>query len=618
METRRNPLLHIVAAGLLLLAAYPACGLAATATEAANDVRVLIDISGSMKHNDPQNLRAPALRLLTGLLPGGARAGVWTYGLHVNMLVPHGVVDSRWKERARQAAAEINSNGLFTNIEEALLKASRDWTAPDPASQRSLIMLTDGLVDVSKEHALNAASRDRIINEILPRLRAAQVKIHAIALSKEADHALLRQLAAATDGWYEQVNNADGLQRVFLRMFEKATKPDTLPLKDNAVQVDASIEEMTFLVFREAGKNVELITPGGKQFGASSAPGFARWHSDTGYDLITITRPEPGEWRIRGTEDADNRVMVVTNLKVRATSLPNNLNVGDSPFYFVQLLQEGAVIQQKDFLDLVKINLRQQDARGKQWTWPLLDNGAVPDATAGDGTFSYRFSESVLEGRHELVLLVDGTTFKREQRQVFNVYSQPAVATITPHPEGGGRYILSVVPYAGLIDAQTLQVNAAVIGPDGNTLETALAQAGPAEWRREISIDEKSGRYRAEFTVQGMRPDGKPVSRKLSALTFGADGVEDVPEPEPPASAPEPEPAPVHVAEPPPAVEHAEDEVHAAPPAAAHAEDHVDWFAVGWQTLLLNAVLIPAGFFGYKRWRRAQPALPAVTLEEPK
>jgi len=45
-----------------------------------NDVRVLIDVSGSMKQNDPHKLRAPALRLLVGLLPEGSESGIWTFG----------------------------------------------------------------------------------------------------------------------------------------------------------------------------------------------------------------------------------------------------------------------------------------------------------------------------------------------------------------------------------------------------------------------------------------------------------------------------------------------------------------------------------------------------------
>src|SRR3569623_598956 len=462
---------------LLLLMFFSGAGLAGP-TEAAKDIRVLIDISGSMKHNDPHNLRAPALRLLTGLLPNGVHSGVWTYGQQVNMLVPHGTVDSAWKARAEQAAAKINSAGLYTNIEGALRAASVDWLKPDAGAERHIIMLTDGLVDVSKDKSVNAAARERITNDLVPVLRYAKVQIHTIALSAEADQALLRQLAAATGGTFEQVDNADTLQKVFLRMFEQATKPDALPLKDNSVRVDPSIEEMTFLAFHNADQPIELITPGKQIWSAAQIPAAVHWHRDTGFDLITITKPAAGEWHIRGTQDKDNRVLVVTNLKVRATSLPTNLAVDDLPYYFVQLTQQGTVIRDADFLKLVKIAMRfGEDTAALA---PLHDDGKAPDISAGDGTFSYRFA-ALKQGRHEITLVVDGTTFQRELRQVLNVYVQPAAATVQPDPAGGGRYVLAVVPHAGLIDTQTMQVTAVVTKPAGTATPLVLAQSAPAE-----------------------------------------------------------------------------------------------------------------------------------------
>ena len=46
----------------------------------AADIRLLIDISGSMKKNDSANLRIPSVSLLTELIPDGDKAGVWTFG----------------------------------------------------------------------------------------------------------------------------------------------------------------------------------------------------------------------------------------------------------------------------------------------------------------------------------------------------------------------------------------------------------------------------------------------------------------------------------------------------------------------------------------------------------
>src|SRR3569833_199664 len=489
---------------LLLLMFFSDASLAGP-TEAAKDIRVLIDISGSMKHNDPHNLRAPALRLLTGLLPNGVHAGVWTYGQQVNMLVSRGTVDSAWKARA--------------------------------------------------------------------------------------------ELAAATGGTFEQVDNADTLQKVSLRMFERAAKPDALPLKDNSVRVDPSIEEMTFLAFHGADQPIELITPSKQTWSAAQIPATVHWHRDAGFDLITITKPVAGEWHIRGTQDKDNRVLVVTNLKVRATCLPPNLAVDDLPYYFVQLSLQGTVIRDPDYLKLVKIAMRIGDETAA--LAPLHDDGKAPDISASDGTFSYRFA--LKQGRHEITLVVDGTTFQRELRQVLNVYVQPAAAPVQPDPAGGGRYVLAVVPHAGLIDTQTMQVTAVVTKPDGTATPLMLAQSGPAEWRQEVVVGDAHGQYTAEFTVQGMRPDGKPINQALDKISFGAEGVAVVPAPEPVKAEPIAAPPP-----PPPAP------AKGVAPAPSIKDTKVNWIAVAWQVVTFNLALAVIGFFVYKRWRRGRT--PAVSL----
>jgi len=71
------------------------------------DVRLVIDVSGSMKRNDPNDLRQPAVELLVELLPENSTAGVWTFGKWVNMLIPHRKVDQEWRDAARTSATDI-------------------------------------------------------------------------------------------------------------------------------------------------------------------------------------------------------------------------------------------------------------------------------------------------------------------------------------------------------------------------------------------------------------------------------------------------------------------------------------------------------------------------------
>ncbi|HEB95952.1 MAG TPA: VWA domain-containing protein, partial [Sedimenticola thiotaurini] len=282
----------------------------------AADTRVLIDISGSMKKNDPDNLRRPALRLLVGLLPADSRAGVWTFGQYVNMEVPLGKVDPSWRRRAMKGAGRIHSRGLFTNIEEAIKRATADWEGAGTRYRRHLVLLTDGMVDVSKDPAASAASRRRILEQWLPRLQAYGARVHTIALSERADHELMQTLSRETGGWYEQVTDAARLQRVFLRIFEKVGQPDSVPLKDNRFRIDSSIEEATLLVFRADGAAAtRVVMPDGTSFGSDDAPANVSWHRDAGYDLLTVRKPQTGEWRIQAAVDPDNRVLVVTDLK---------------------------------------------------------------------------------------------------------------------------------------------------------------------------------------------------------------------------------------------------------------------------------------------------------------
>jgi len=97
----------------------------AIAASKKDDIRILIDVSGSMKKTDPSNLRVSALKLLNGLIPSGSKAGVWTFGRYVDMSVKWAKVDDKWRKAADTGASNIHSNGLFTNIERALTRASR-------------------------------------------------------------------------------------------------------------------------------------------------------------------------------------------------------------------------------------------------------------------------------------------------------------------------------------------------------------------------------------------------------------------------------------------------------------------------------------------------------------
>lgn len=132
---------RILLACLLMVTAGELRADAAHAAGLKPDVRILIDISGSMRTSDPDNLRAPALDLIVRLLPEGAKAGVWIFGQEVQLLVEHRVVDDAWRREAAQAVAAINNSGQRTNIPAALAAATYDMERMDPGYRTSIVLL---------------------------------------------------------------------------------------------------------------------------------------------------------------------------------------------------------------------------------------------------------------------------------------------------------------------------------------------------------------------------------------------------------------------------------------------------------------------------------------------
>lgn len=419
----------------LLAALMAAAAMGAPAAEP--DIRVLIDTSGSMRQNDPHDLRIPALKLLTELLPRGATAGIWLFDAAVETLAAPRTVDDTWKADARGLSRRVHSRGLFTNIEAALAAASEDWTAGAPAAgPRHIILLTDGMVDVAGDPALSAASHGRIVHELLNRLQAQGARIHTIALSANADHALLEALAGGTEGWSEQVVDAASLQRVFLRMFEQAAAPDTLPIEGNRFNVDDNVRELTLLVFHADGAApLQLTDPTDVAITQAGPAAGIRWEHEAAYDLVTIVQPASGTWQLNAVEDPDNRVLVVTDLELSVADLPAQVVAGESLPVRAALLERGQPIARRDFLELMESGVRLAGP-----TDVRADVTLALQAEGGD--FIGEAATELAPGDYELIVRVDGGTFQREQHRRLKIHGTPLQMSHEVHEDpGAGRQI---------------------------------------------------------------------------------------------------------------------------------------------------------------------------------
>ena len=459
----------------------------------AYDFRVVIDVSGSMKETDPQNLRVPALKLINGLIPSGSRAGVWTFGKYVDMAVKWGKVNDSWRSQADLGAEKIHSNALLTNIESALARARVGWDRADGKTRRILLLLTDGKVDVSRDPLKNEKSRNKVLGESLAALKQAGAEVHAIALSDGTDEVLLKQLALETGGSFAIAKTAAELQKVFYRMFERASKPDTVALTGKEFPIDASIREMTLLIFRSANSQPTILIPPDSPAISAQKPRASRWRSDQGYDLITVRNPQAGTWRIDAEMDPDNRLMVVTDLKLEVGGVPAYSSPRDAHQLTAELFNRDKKISKNSFLRFVDFEFTHIDTDGSEKKYPLAHSSERKDK----GQYLYLLEQNLAEGTHSFIVSADSRTFNRSKR--FDMLVQwPVEVRIEPQQQAG-VYQLKLRAREEYLKPDGMVADVDVEAPDGARDSVELENSdGWLQTRVETS---QAGLYRAHIRV---------------------------------------------------------------------------------------------------------------------
>jgi uncharacterized protein (TIGR03503 family) len=463
----------------------------------SSDVRLVIDISGSMKKNDPQNLRRPAIDMLVQLLPKGSKAGIWTFGQYVNKIVPHETVSKPWGKKALNASSSIRSVAQFTNIGEALEQAAYDAQKTTGQYQRHVILLTDGMVDIDRDQQRNQQERQRIVKEILPMYAAANITLHTIALSDNADNNLLNKLALKTDGKASVAKTADELMNVFLQVFDQAVPMEEAIFDGNSFVVDSSIEEFTALIFRQPNaKETEIISPDGQRYHRQSSDTLLSWHHTDQYDMITFSQPLEGEWKVSADLEPQSRVTVVSDLSIAVKAMPTNIALGEQVDTTLALKEERKTITRLEFLGLLDIDVAVSADNGKQWAQRLSKN-LVPE----DGLYPVLLNQFDQEGQYTIAFTVDGKSFKRQYTHQLSVRKPFLVDVEKKVKNGANQFFVKVTPQSNDINVVQTSIMGMLKDPSGKQQQLPFIITEDDAWMLMVAT-EATGDYYLSITVQ--------------------------------------------------------------------------------------------------------------------
>ncbi|HCM0977878.1 TPA: TIGR03503 family protein [Vibrio parahaemolyticus] len=313
--------------------------------------------------------------------------------------------------------------------------------------------------------------------------------------------------------------------------FAFAASESAMSLLDNRFRVDPTIEQITFLVYREqSSQPVVLVRPDGKKYYAWGSYDNVRWYQEPSLDIISVDNPMPGPWQAVGKVTPKNNIRLISHLKLSTDVFPNRLYNGEALKFTARLTSDDKPLVLRDFLD--RVNLRvtftkfvenEDELIKEARPVPMIigefsDDGRGLDEQAGDGVFTVQLPIEVEPGKYRARITSGNGVFLRAQEQVILVYPNPVSRTFIKSRSPEKPHQLVVSGEQGMIAPGSIAVNVEQNAPDGfitysqgqvsqDGMKTTLnldndPELGKYSWRGEIFATDFATQRALVFPIQ--------------------------------------------------------------------------------------------------------------------
>ncbi|NDC38780.1 MAG: VWA domain-containing protein, partial [Proteobacteria bacterium] len=376
-----------------------------------------------MLQTDPKRLRDEGAKLFLQFLRPEDRIAIMQFDKEAKLLRPLSTFTPEIASAVAADISKVSAQGVYTDI-LAGVQAAGELLKKEKRHDAGgiILMLSDGKMEPDPAIGQAYPRIEQLLNNELPALRAAGVKLHTLALSELSDRKLLSELATSTDGVSTFAPTAEAIHEAFANLFLAVKKPQVLPLTSKGFSIDSDVREATFYVNREPDGQVILVSPTGKEYSADSVDESIKWFRGGSFDVITLSSPQHGDWMLRGMIAKDGFATVLTNLKL-VSDWPSTITARD-PTLLQARLNEGekpVVLREMSGNTRYALQIIPTDKVSEPVIEDVLfDDGTHGDKIAGDGIFSYRVTLPE-PGDYKMWIVAKGPTFDRRQQIPFRV-----------------------------------------------------------------------------------------------------------------------------------------------------------------------------------------------------
>lgn len=379
------------------------------------DVVLVLDSSGSMRSNDPYNLRIEAAKLFISLSNQGDKIGIVEFSDDAKILKNLTEINEISKSDLKTVTSKINSKGRWTNITQSLDVSYQMMNQYyNKRNKPAIILLTDGFLDLENDQQ-EILSKEILLNQILPKFKENIWPIFTIALSGGCDFSLLEDIASKTGGGFYKINSSNQLMETYFNIFSDLGglfvhkfQKDKRNFDNYTLYSDGNIDQFIVAIVPQKGmvqdsKNLMIINPNNENVIDNLPQEISR-----NYKVILIPQPIKGNWKIQAFGKEELEIFLGEKLAfyLRIRDLYDLYNKGDTIKIATEVFNrdDGSRVTNQNLISGINISATIQKPDGINRNFLLYDDGRHDDDEALDGLLVYPYTETDIIGNYSILI----------------------------------------------------------------------------------------------------------------------------------------------------------------------------------------------------------------------
>lgn len=291
-----------------------------------------------------------------------------------------------------------------------------------------------------------------------------------------------------------------------------------IKILNNRFRVDHHVDEIMMLFFRQEGSSpVVLVQPdGSKLYPRDANAKTIEWHAALNYDLIKLRNPMPGPWQAVGKILPESKILVLTDVELRADLLPDQIFQYERIKAQARIVNADQVITDGNFKDVITLKAQlfpSSDPDAENFgsdiyrVGDFADDGREFDEKPRDGIFTLSYYFNLGFGEWVPNYRIIAELFTRELTQEpIRILPSP-VSFILTRAEGEERYhYVEIVVESDLMEPYSLLIQGDVVYPNMDKETFTMEQ----RQERKIKIfNGEYGTFRINLEVFGTMKNGR-------------------------------------------------------------------------------------------------------------